>query len=62
METSLTAIIITLALMGYDTDELVAIHENNHQANGSFTSSNAGLIVRIDNLFVLLPHPYHETA
>ena len=43
--------------MGYDTNELINIHENNHQAHGSFTSSNEGLIVRIDNLFLLLPHP-----
>lgn len=43
--------------MGYDTNELINIHENNHQALCSFTSSNEGLIVRIDNLFVLLPHP-----
>lgn len=62
METNLTALIITLNLLGYNTTELINIHENNHQATGSFSDSREGLIVRVDNLFVLLPHPYHETA
>lgn len=57
METSLTAIIITLNLLGYNTDELLNIHENNHQSTGSFSNSNEGLIVRVGSSFILLPHP-----